>query len=585
MKFLCVIEILLMAGIIITSVISGKYVSEKFKFFYVIPFFVTIFMIIKYGFDAGYLGVYISSLIIVAGLFTDKEVFKRILAACCITAVILSIVFNSLSDDKRINYEEDFKKAYAVMKEHYVLTNEKGIDWDELYDRYQPVFAKIDETQDAKENYKAWMQFTREFYDGHTSYMLNDTDDQLKIMMESYGNDYGLSIARLTSGEFAAINVEGYPNSYSVDSDEEDLMGLYRFKDKYRSNAADENKEVLKNAGIKNGTVITKWNGREIDEYYDEIKYYITSFPVRENEEFYMPMYVAGIGENSEYGDYNENEAVLSYLDDNGEEKEIRLKSLGSYMPRLYDTLSKINSGVKITNLSWENVNDETMLLRIRQMAYDTLSYGDPEMYKDMTDQLRKEVISLKENGYKNIIFDMRANEGGDPFFVQSIAGLFAPEGEHINIYSSKINEKTASFERGEDGRYKMSEALTYEGEDLWHDGNIILLVNAECVSAGDDMTYIMGEYPNVKVVGFTRTNSSCQAVSGIKMEIGQLSFSAVPNVDENGDIIIDTFTDRVGRTPFDEKIPFDQAAISSIFDNGEDYQLQFAAKAFENLF
>jgi len=585
MKFLCVIEILLMAGIIITSVISGKYVSEKFKFFYVIPFFVTIFMIIKYGFDAGYLGVYISSLITVAGLFTDKEVFKRILAACCITAVILSIVFNNLSDDKRINYEEDFKKAYAVMKEHYVLTNEKGIDWDELYDRYQPVFAKIDETQDAKENYKAWMQFTREFYDGHTSYMLNDTDDQLKIMMESYGNDYGLSIARLTSGEFAAINVEGYSNSYSVDSDEEDLMGLYRFKDKYRSDAADENKEVLKNAGIKNGTVITKWNGKEIDEYYDEIKYYITSFPVRENEEFYMPMYVAGIGENSEYGDYNENEAVLSYLDDNGEEKEIRLKSLGSYMPRLYDTLSKINSGVKITNLSWENVNDETMLLRIRQMAYDTLSYGDPEMYKDMTDQLRKEVISLKENGYKNIIFDMRANEGGDPFFVQSIAGLFAPEGEHINIYSSKINEKTASFERGEDGRYKMSEALTYEGEDLWHDGNIILLVNAECVSAGDDMTYIMGEYPNVKVVGFTRTNSSCQAVSGIKMEIGQLSFSAVPNVDENGDIIIDTFTDRVGRTPFDEKIPFDQAAISSIFDNGEDYQLQFAAKAFENLF
>ena len=471
------------------------------------------------------------------------------------------------------------------MKEHYVLTNEKGIDWDELYDRYQPVFAKIDETQDAKENYKTWMQFTREFYDGHTSYMLNDTDDQLKIMMESYGNDYGLSIARLTSGEFAAINVEGYSNSYSVDSDEEDLMGLYRFKDKYRSDAADENKEVLKNAGIKNGTVITKWNGREIDEYYDEIKYYITSFPVRENEEFYMPMYVAGIGENSEYGDYNENEAVLSYLDDNGEEKEIRLKSLGSYMPRLYDTLSKINSGVKITNLSWENVNDETMLLRIRQMAYDTLSYGDPEMYKDMTDQLRKEVISLKENGYKNIIFDMRANEGGDPFFVQSIAGLFAPEGEHINIYSSKINEKTASFERGEDGRYKMSEALTYEGEDLWHDGNIILLVNAECVSAGDDMTYIMGEYPNVKVVGFTRTNSSCQAVSGIKMEIGQLSFSAVPNVDENGDIIIDTFADRIGRTPFDEKIPFDQAAISSIFDNGEDYQLQFAAKAFENLF
>ena len=120
-----------------------------------------------------------------------------------------------------------------------------------------------------------------------------------------------------------------------------------------------------------------------------------------------------------------------------------------------------------------------------------------------------------------------------------------------------------------------------YEGEDLWHDGKVILLVNAKCVSAGDDMTYIMGSLPNVKVMGFTRSNSSCQAVTGVGLEEGEISFSAVPTLFPDGEIAIDTYSDHVGRTPFDEKIPFDQEAIDAIFDKGEDYLLDYVAKSF----
>ena len=120
-----------------------------------------------------------------------------------------------------------------------------------------------------------------------------------------------------------------------------------------------------------------------------------------------------------------------------------------------------------------------------------------------------------------------------------------------------------------------------YVGEDLWHDGQIILLVNAETVSAGDDMTYMMGDFPNVTVMGFTSSNSSCQAVTGIGMEAGEINFSAVPNLLPNGEIAIDTYTDHVGRTPFDEKIPMTQDAITAIFDRGEDYVLQYAADSF----
>ena len=94
-------------------------------------------------------------------------------------------------------------------------------------------------------------------------------------------------------------------------------------------------------------------------------------------------------------------------------------------------------------------------------------------------------------------------------------------------------------------------------------------------------MTYMMGGYPNVKVVGFTGSNSSCQAVGNAKLEEGSLSFSAVPNLDMDGNVAIDTFTDHVGRVPFDEKILFTEEAITAIFDRGEDYLLDYVTECF----
>ena len=165
---------------------------------------------------------------------------------------------------------------------------------------------------------------------------------------------------------------------------------------------------------------------------------------------------------------------------------------------------------------------------------------------------------------------------------VQGVAQLFAPEGEHSTYSSAEINEDTATFERGTDGKYKMGEdMLNYYGEDLWHDGQIILLVNAQTVSAGDDMVYMMGDFPNVKVMGTTKSNNSCQAVQGMEISTGQFAFSVVPNLTEDGEIAIDTLTDHESRVPFDEYIPMDEELITAIFDNGEDYILKYAAESF----
>ena len=583
--FYCFLELIIILALLIATFINEKYPFDKIRVIYIAPLLLTIMRVVVNGFEIKYLPAYVASIVIPLGMMLDKTIVRKMIAVASMLIILVTVFANALFVEKSYDYDRQFDEAFDTMREHYVLTEEKGIDWDYLYDKYLPQFETASRHRNGVENYKTWLKFTNEFHDGHTAFLIEKESVANKYAMQSFGNDYGLSIIRLSTGEYVAVNVEGYDNSYSIDSDEEDIVGFYKIKDNYLTAEAEEVADTLKNAGIKNGTVITKWNGKSVDEYYDDITYQYFATPVKENEAFFNPMYVAGIGINMEYGESlprtrqsDKGEyALITYIDDNGNEQEIKAPCLGAYMPRLYDTISKIDGGVNITNLTWKCVDEETVILRISMMAYDTQSYGDPSLYTDMVTKLRGQVNAYKESGYKNIIIDMRQNCGGDPFFVQNVAGVFAPTGEHKNMHIAAINEESAKFERDENGKYSVDGVLTYEGEDAWHDGNIILLVNAECVSAGDDMTYLMGEYPNVKVMGITKTNSSCQAVTGIAVgDEGYLSFSAVPNIDENGAVVIDTLTDREGRTPFDEYIPFDKDSVISIFDKGEDYQINY---------
>ena len=594
-----IIELGLMILLFIIAKVSVKRASNKWRLLYASPTFVAIAMAVFGDFDVNHIGIYLAAALQLTALFfTFGQVEKKqCIAVVSAVMIIANLVFISVSSGyHRSAFYADFIKAYDTMKAHYVLTEEKGIDWDELYRKYEPVFKEVDKNQSYEENYKAWARFTGEFYDGHVSYVGKSEGLMIDAFCRAYGNDYGLSMARLTSGEIVAVNVEGYDNSYTINSEEHDDLGLYSIKENFRPDTAESDRLTLKNAGIKNGTVITKWNGKPVEECLEKVNYYMTQYPVRENEEFYIPIYAAGIGRNINYGDtyvpgeemednegrnISDNPSVdITFLDNNGNEKTVTAPNLGTYAPRLYDTMQKIDRGVNITNLQWQEVNKDTYLLRIRAMAYDQESYNGSD-FTFVSDEVREKVKALKEAGVKNIIFDLRSNGGGNPYFVEAVAQIFAPKGEHITYYNAVINEKTATYERNADGKYEMGVPSSFEGEDLWHDGKIILLLNAMCVSAGDDMTYIMGAFPNVKVMGFTSSNSSCQAVTGLNLKEGQITFSAVPNLYPDGEIAVDTYTDHVGRTPFDEKIPFDQEAITGIFDKGEDYLLEYVANSF----
>lgn len=561
---LAILELVFAIALIATAKISEKYASNLWKLLNVGPFILAVVLAAFVGWDRLYVGVYVAAFIMMAELLFDRKRMRQLLSIAAAFIIVVTMAVCAVSPAyHKVDYAAGFDEAFDIMKEHYILDQEKGIDWDALYAKYKPVFAEAARDGDAILNYNTWHRFTHEFYDGHVSYTINNGDLAVQAMCEDYGNDYGLSLLRTADGSFVAVNVEGYGSCYSVFDEIKDFETVQN----YIKDDAKDNLLTLKNAGIRNGTVITAWDGKPIEEYYDQLAPQLFQVPDRDNEAFYRPLYVAGIG-----GD----RVAISYLDDAGNEKTVEAPALGAYIGRLYKTIQTLDRGINITNLEWQDINDDTALLRISEMAYDQASYSGSD-YTEMTDKVREKLLEEKNRGVKNIIFDLRQNGGGSPFMVTGVASLFAPKGEHIYSYCSIINEKTASYERDENGKYPVGEALSYEGEDLFTDGEIILLVNAETVSAGDDMTNLMSEYPNVTIMGFTKSNCSCQAVTGVSLNGASFTFSAVPTVDATGTPMIDAFADHVGRVPIDVVVPFDDKAVNAVFEKGEDYLLEYA--------
>lgn len=535
--FLIVLELL---GAFLLYLLAGyatKVLSSKWRICYMLPAVLCLFITAVTGYEIAMLGVYIGSVLLLAGFFKEDMKLRRYASIAAAIFVAVSVPACLLYSGYRMpDYVEDFEKGFAAMKNHYVLAEYKGIDWDALYEEYLPKFEAIDAAHDEIANCILWSQFCQKFYDGHVSFTPAEEETMELAGQREFGNDYGLSLMTLENGQTVAVNVE--PDS------------------------------AVSEAGIKNGTVITAWDGESIEEAEGKLDTAIMSFPDKDNETFYRALTVAGIGGDS---------VAISYLDDSGKEQTVTVPKLGTYYGRMMDTLDILDQGIDSENLAWSSLNDSTACLRIKSMMYDSKSYESGD-HSQMQEALRNQVLALREEGVTNLIIDLRSNGGGSPHFIMAIAALLAPEGEHVYCSEGVWDDVTASYLVDEvTGKYVIGGSLSYQGENLWKDGEIIILVNAQCISAGDHFVKMMCDFDNVTVMGFTKSNGSAQAVNGVTLESGYLSFSAIPTLDADGNIFIDSDTSREIGVNVDIKIAFDEAAVKSLFDDGEDYVLQQA--------
>ena len=234
--------------------IIKKYFSNRARLLFAAPSLLAIFIVLIYGFQLKFLPVYIAAMLPVLCFYFEKKKWRISVISLAVLLLIGEIGWLFAMPPEHKDYYKDFETGFGLMKEHYVLDKEKGIDWDKMYSKYEPLFKEADRLQDPVYNYELWQEYTGEFYDGHVEYVISDDNDGLRAVVESFGNDYGLSLIRLSTGEYVAINVEGYDNCYSI-NDKEDDYGFYRIDDDYHPEDVSDIRLTLKNAGLVIGSI------------------------------------------------------------------------------------------------------------------------------------------------------------------------------------------------------------------------------------------------------------------------------------------------------------------------------------------
>ncbi|MCQ2469081.1 MAG: S41 family peptidase [Ruminococcus sp.] len=537
---LVVLELIMCIVLGYISRIAEKSPSSKWKLLYLLPVVICLLMSEISVIDICLSGVYIGVFLLASGFFCEKRSFRvrnSVISAVCIIAAVPICMFSSLYHKE--DYSGDFQKGFDIMKRRYVLTEHKEIDWDKLYDKYMPQFRKAEKDRDKVENTILWNCFCAEFHDGHVSFSPLKDETIEKACSRASGSDYGIVIVRLSDGRFIAADAD----------------------------------ETLEKLGIHRYTEIKSWDGMPPDEADKKSRFYeMNSYADIDNEKFYEGLFCGGTGGDS---------VEVEFVNDDGQtEKAVLPKLEGSYYDRAYKVMEKIDCNIRAGSFTFTKMNDTAACLRISMMMYDTETQklDDEAAYRKMKNEIKTQVEKLQAEGIKDIIIDIRNNGGGSGQLVKAVASCFAPEGEHYYVTDAKWDTEQQIFSKDKDGKYIPDGDVTLKGENiLGDDGRVVLLVNSYSGSASDHLTMVMREFENTTVMGFTQPNGSAQGVSGIDLKYGSLSCSSSVMLDRNGDIFIDSGTERQASDDIDIIIPFDEKAAHAIFDDDKDYVMDYA--------
>lgn len=109
---------------------------------------------------------------------------------------------------------------------------------------------------------------------------------------------------------------------------------------------------------------------------------------------------------------------------------------------------------------------------------------------RDCAEDVKNEIIKLKNAGMKNLIFDLRGNGGGSLNAAINIAGLFIDQGPMVQVKTS--GQQVKAYNDKEKGT-------------IW-DGPLIILVNEGTASASEIVAAALQDYGRAIVVGTSRT-------------------------------------------------------------------------------
>lgn len=512
-----------------------KVTDIKWNMIFVIPTVVSVIHFFVSGRNVFMYLVYFAALLeLLLLLLSKKKVLATVVSVVSAFIAVIPLVLTIVTSSNcymSLGYVDAFNSFHEDMKERYALQDWKETDFDAKYDKYIGMFEKAEKNHDKTAYMIAMLSYLASYQDGHVQmwdmyefYGFGSTRNLQKAYAEIYKNYYGMTLIQLDSGEYVAANVE-------------------------KGSSADK-------AGIKNGTVVTKWNGANIVEQLEQMEDIIPvncfMFADAENIERFKPFFLSCTGEEK---------MQVEFLDQQGNSKDVTLDSMGNGYSYLYQTIGLFLKKDKPeeADFHYQTLENNIGYLQVMGMGTD---------YDGIRSKIEGYIAKMKEEKISSLIIDVRNNSGGADDAGVIIAEQFAKEDL---FYLKETTYDHDSREYIENRTLRMDAKANI-------DIPIYLLVNSNCISAGEGFAYNMAKLPQVTVVGIQGTNGSFGTIDGIDlMPEGMMGvYPSIACLDEDGDVMIDSKYRGTGGIKPEVVIPVNQKAVKEIFDNDCDYELEY---------
>ncbi len=474
-----------------------------------------------------YICIYIPSVLMaIFPLLHKKKPLKFIGNVLCIT---ISLVLLVLSVSTKVaNYtRKSMRDAYislcGYLEENYVLSEWKKADYEKLKADGLVLISEAEKTGNTDKYYEALYKLVDSFHDGHMSLSFYNTDYSYELENLMKFGDYGISLITLDNGDTIAVN-------------------------------------IIEDIEIKDGDIITEWNGIPIDEAIDNVSLPVTTGTTLENVRIQKTFYLAGIGGDT---------AEVTYIGSDGTEATATLNRIDGNIPRAIKSFSLFTCS-RNEEYDYRMLSDNIGYLRVTaeetNELSDTIAYitGNHTTAREI---FREDLRELRNQGMTKLVIDIRNNEGGYEDIATALTSLFTKE----QMYAFSLGVKNGKETECVIDRYVMPDG---EFSNL----KILVLTGMCCSSAGDGLTLYLSRLPNVTVAGLTNPSGINQETGGYVYmpENVVISFPVGLVLDEKGNPNIDVDYTQQSRNPVDIKIPLDKEAALKIF-GGEDYELEWA--------
>ncbi len=444
-------------------------------------------------------------------IITVLSVLLLFLASSC-----TSDITDPMKDFKGESWAEIFEEYWTVMDEEYAHFMYEDYDWDEIYEKYAPLFKNLD-LSDENDCFKAFgyfneiLLFLGDYHytltiDTETDYIYEARPAMLRKWVEKGNkvNDYPTVKKQKTKGkndywyysvaERKQLEKEEYLNSY-INVAVEDYSETTELGDKFHNASEVTFKEQSKTV---------KFNLDDGNIFY---KFALSAFGLADTEWFY------GVTDSGVLYIYFSKFVKPGFLDcfyylynydtltpeekEDGDERFSKEK-------KYYDYLMKDSSAADLK---------DNLLAMGKFATYFLDAVNKGEVTVRDSEGTAKETIKI--NG---IVIDLRCNGGGAALFFQEFMGYFFASNKTVGYTQTRVGYSRSDM--GPWTEYK----LDYYNSNLDEDykGRVALITNGHSVSCAELTTITSKLLPNSKRFGSTTYGATCALTSRAAYHSGE---------------------------------------------------------------